>query len=68
MNIKVTLPWRTGKPSRNDDYLVMDKTYRLRKIGHYRADLGWCINGRWLGHDAVECWQDLPPLPTMQGA
>ena len=63
MNAKVTLPWIYSTPPRNDDYLIVDKSYRIRQMGHYRSDLGWSVNGRWLGHDAVECWQELPSLP-----
>lgn len=64
MTAKVTVSWRTGRPTRNDDYLVVDKVYWARKMGYYRSDFGWCINGRWLGHDAVRYWTELPDLPT----
>lgn len=64
MSAKITLPWIYTMPSRNDDYLVVDKAYRMLHLGYYRTDMGWCINGRWLGHDAVECWQEVPSIPA----
>ena len=61
--VTVTLPWRTGSPSHKGDYIVVDKSYRFLSVAYYSPELGWCINGRWLGHDAVELWQDAPPIP-----
>lgn len=56
------MTWLYGKPMPGE-WLVVDVIYRQRSVAVYRHDLGWCIRGRWLGHEAVECFQALPPVP-----
>jgi len=56
------MTWDYGRP-RPGEWLVVDSVYRHRSVAVYRADLGWCINGRWRGHDAVECFQAIEPVP-----
>jgi hypothetical protein len=58
------MSWKNGVPELIDDYLIVDRIYRMRKIGHWRPELGWEINGRWLGKDAALCWRELPKIPS----
>lgn len=60
--------WNVGtNPTTNGEYLVVDRIWRGMSVAQYmpesRPSMGWCINGRWLGHDAVECLDYLPDLP-----
>jgi hypothetical protein len=61
--------WNIGSnPKSKGEYIVIDRMYGHMHVAHFRpeAGLGWCINGRWLGHAAVRCWLDpkeLPPIP-----
>jgi hypothetical protein len=55
--------WQTTKPPRQDEYLAVDKVYGFRSVATYTIAQGWCINGKWLGHDAFECWQELDAVP-----
>ena len=57
------MAWHTTKPHQGE-YIVIDRIYHCLNIGVYRDDLGWMINGRWLGHDAVDCWLDPKDLPA----
>lgn len=63
----MTRPWQVGRPPSKGEYLVIDSLYGHMHVAYWRSDLGWDIRGRWLGHDAVKCWQDLParPLPVL---
>lgn len=56
--------WLKPNPKAIGEYLVVEKTYGFRAVALYRHDLGWCIKGRWLGHDAIRCFQHLPDVPT----
>lgn len=61
--------WKNeGNPRSTGEYLVVDKVWRGRSVAQYmagsRPSMGWCIHGHWLGHDAVEAWDDLPDLPN----
>jgi hypothetical protein len=56
------MTWRTGNPPKGE-YIVITRGYELMAMGYYRPDMGWCINGRWLGHNAVICWHEPPAMP-----
>lgn len=57
------MTWRTDLPPPKGQWLVVDEMYRIPSVASYDTTLGWCIRGRWLGHDAVECWQAIEALP-----
>lgn len=57
--------WNVGAPPSKDQYIVIDAVYWHLSIAYYEPakGLGWCINGRWLGHDAVALWREAPDIP-----
>lgn len=55
-------PWKTGEPPCRGDYLVVDG-WLSRTVGAWTPEQGWCIRGRWLGHEAAACWCELPTIP-----
>jgi hypothetical protein len=59
------MTWRTGTPPKGR-YVVVDRIYGSMDLASYdpHPSLGWCIRGRWLGHDAALCWTPGPDYPT----
>ena len=57
------MTWHTDPPTRRSAYLVVDRMYRGMTLAHWTPEQGWCIRGRWLGHDGAECWMELPAMP-----
>jgi hypothetical protein len=57
--------WHTSQPQKGQ-WIVIDRSYRLMSMANYDPVQGWCINGRWLGHDAVIYWHEPPPYPDLQ--
>lgn len=58
------MTWHTDRPHHTGEYLVVD-TWTKREVAHYRTDIGWCVRGKWVGHDGVLCWsEDLPAIPA----
>jgi hypothetical protein len=55
--------WQYTTPPRDGRFIVVDRRYRFQDVAYYSREYGWCIAGRWLGHDAAECWDELQPLP-----
>jgi hypothetical protein len=63
------MQWSFGLPNHQGQFIVVDRMYHSITDANWRPDLGWCIRGRWLGHDAVDCWidvGDLPPIPEQR--
>ena len=57
------MTWHTDSPPRQGEYLAVDG-WGQRTVAVWRSDLGWCVRGRWLGHDGVLGWMDLPEVPV----
>jgi hypothetical protein len=60
------MKWHTEKPMRNGSYIVVDRVWRMWDRGEWESNYGWCIRGRWLGHDCVVAWTDPPTLPDIK--
>ena len=56
------MTWRTGKPPQGD-WIVIATGTRHMTLAYYRPDMGWCVHGRWQGHEAVVCWHEPPAWP-----
>lgn len=57
------MTWSTHQPPRQGEYLVVDAWHR-REVATWRPDLGWCVRGKWVGHDGVLGWMELPEIPA----
>lgn len=57
--------WRTGNPPIKGQYLAIDNSYWHLSAAYFSPErgLGWCINGKWLGHHVVAYWREAPALP-----
>jgi len=55
--------WHTDTPPRQDEYLVIDN-WTKREVAVWRPDVGWCVRGKWVGHDGVMGWMELPGVPV----
>lgn len=58
------MKWQTGEPAKRGEYLAIDCIYRSLSVAHWTPEQGWCIRGRWLGHDGATHWMMLPELPA----
>ena len=57
------MTWHTHQPPHRGEYLVVD-SWSKREVAQWRPDLGWCVRGKWVGHDGVTAWMELPELPA----
>lgn len=57
------MKWQTGEPAKRGEYLAIDRIYRSLSVAHWTPEQGWCIRGRWLGHDGAHCWMATDFLP-----
>jgi hypothetical protein len=57
------MTWHTDPPRHQGEYLVVD-SWTKREVAAWRPDLGWCIRGKWVGHDGAACWMELPEIPV----
>lgn len=58
------MTWRTGQPHHPGEYLAVD-TWLKREVARWHPQHGWCVRGKWVGHDGVLCWtDDLPEIPA----
>lgn len=57
--------WHPGNPAVKGEYLAIDHSYWHLSVAYFSPErgLGWCINGKWLGHDAVAYWREVPAVP-----